>query len=138
MSIPSKQGSLAAAALVATLALAGCGETATTNNFKGEEHQVAARVASFQKHVSESSQKKVCQEDLAAELTKRIAASGKGCEDALKEQLKDVEDLTLTIEGVTIDGKKASATVKSTRDGKTKPATLLLVKEGQDWKISGV
>jgi hypothetical protein len=140
MTLPSKQGRLAIAALVAAGVLAGCGETVTSNGFTGEEHEVAARIASFQKHASETSQKKICSQDLSASLVASIEKSGNGknCEEALKEQLKNVEDLTLTINDVTVHGKHATATVKSVRYGKTRPSTLTLVKEGQDWKISGV
>ena len=119
-------------------ALSSCGETAATNSFQGEEHEVAARISNFQKHVTEASQKKICQEDLAASLTRRIETSGKGCEEALKEQLKDVEDLTLTVQDVTVNGKNATATVRSIRNGIAKPSTLALVKEGQAWRISGL
>ena len=138
MTISSKQGALLIASLASAAALAGCGESVTTNNFQGEQHEVASRVSSFQKHVTEASQKKICTEDLAAPLIARIRASGKGCQEALKEQLKNVEDVSLSIKTVTVHGKNATATVKSVRNGKTVPSTLTLVKEGKGWKISGV
>jgi len=142
MTISSKQGRIALAALVSAAGLAGCGEVVSTNKFKGAEHEVAARISNFQKHVEQASQKKICSEDLAAGLVARIDASGKpygkDCEAALKEQLKNVEDETLTVDTVTVHGKDATAGVKSVEYGKSVPKTLTLVKEANGWKISGV
>jgi Domain of unknown function (DUF4878) len=125
-------------ALTLAAGVAGCGETVATNSFKGEEHAVAQRISNFQKHATESSQSKICEQDLASELKARIKASGKSCSEALKEQLKDVEVLTVTVQSVAVHDRTATATVKSTWSGKTEVSTLKLVKEGEDWKISGV
>jgi hypothetical protein len=138
MTISSKQGALLIASLASAAALAGCGESVTTNKFQGEQHEVASRISSFQKHVQEASQKEICAKDLAAPLVASIGSSGKSCTEALKEQLKNVEDVSLTIKSVTVHGKNATATVKSVRNGKKVPSTLTLVKEGDNWKISGV
>jgi hypothetical protein len=140
----SKQGLAAIASLAVAVGVAGCGETTTSSSFTGEEHAVATRVSNFQKHVSEANEKKVCSEDLASSLVERIResgkreAGGKGCTEVVKELLKDVEDPTLTVQHVKVDGKNAVATVKSVRSGKSRTATLTLVKEGEDWRISGV
>jgi ABC-type glycerol-3-phosphate transport system substrate-binding protein len=138
MVLSSKQARIALAAAAVVLGLAGCGETTSSKSFTGEEHAVAQRVSDFQKHATESSQSKLCNDDLASTLVTSIRASGKGCTEALKEQLKSVEDLTVTIESVSVDGKTATAIVKSTRSGKSVPDTLKLVKEGGAWKISGL
>jgi hypothetical protein len=125
-------------ALALALVVAGCGEAVSTGSFKGEEHIVAQRISSFQKHASEGSQQKICESDLASNLQAQFKASGRGCTEAIKEQLKNVEDLTLTVQSVTVHGRTATATVKSTRSGKSQLSTLKLQKEGEDWKISGV
>jgi hypothetical protein len=144
MRSPSKQGRLAIASLAVAVGLAGCGQTTTTNSFTGEQHAVAARISSFQKHVSEANEKKICEQDLASSLVGRIheagkrEAGGKGCTEVLKELLKDVEDLSLSIQSVTVSGRSASAKVKSVRFGKTHASTVTLVKEGEAWRISGV
>jgi hypothetical protein len=143
MSIPSKQGLLAIASLALAAGLSGCGETAASNNFKGEQHQVAARITAFQKHATEVNEKKICSEDFASGLVARIREagrreSGKGCTETVKEQLKSLDDPTLSIQSVTVHGTSATATVKSVKYGKTKPYTLMLVKEGEHWKIAGL
>lgn len=123
-------------AATCALALAACGETVSTGSFKGESRGVAETVADFQKDATAADEKKLCQNDLAATLTKRLAAAG-GCQAALKEQLKQVDALSLTLESVAVNGANAQARVKSTWAGKNRLSTLLLVKEGARWKISG-
>ncbi len=139
MSLPSKQARLALAALLLGALLAGCGEASTaSNSFTGEAHAVASRVDEFQKHASEGSQSKLCSDDLASGLVVSLRKSGKGCTEVLKEQLKNVEDLTLAVQSVSVHDNHATATVKSTYDGKPKSSTVTLVKEDGAWKISGV
>jgi hypothetical protein len=124
-------------ALALTAGLAACGETASTSGFKGESHNVAQTVASFQSDAGASDQKKLCENDLAASLTAKLSLAG-GCQAALKEQLKEIDALSLTIESIAVNGPRATAHVKSTYAGKSRTGTLTLVKEGSRWKISGV
>ncbi|MGA9284491.1 MAG: hypothetical protein WBV85_03530 [Solirubrobacteraceae bacterium] len=126
---------LSALALIA--GLAACGETASTKGFSGESQKVAQTVANFQSDASANNQKKLCQDDLAATLTNQLSSAG-GCQAAIKEQLKDIDSLGLTIESVAVTGSSALARVKSTYSGKNAITTLKLVKEGSDWKISGI
>jgi hypothetical protein len=126
---------LSALALVA--GLAACGETASTSGFSGESQKVAQTVANFQSDASSNNQKKLCEDDLAATLTNQLRSVG-GCQAAIKEQLKDIDSLGLTIESVAVTGSSALARVKSTYSGKNAITTLKLVKEGSHWKISGI
>jgi hypothetical protein len=134
---------LAPAVLAVAVGLAGCGETVSTGAFTGAHRQVAKRISEFQKHVTESSQTNVCKKDLSIGLQQRIAASkmpagakpaagsstersaalAKTCEETLKEELKEVESLTIRIEAV---------------DGKERLADMTLVKERNAWFISGL
>jgi hypothetical protein len=140
MIVSSKQARLALAGAAVALGVAGCGETTSTKSFQGEEHAVAQRISSFQKDATEGSESKLCDNDLASALVTGIrkSADGKECKEVLKEQVKDVEDPTLTIKSVSVSGNTATATVKSTKAGKSHSYTLKLVKEGGAWKISGV
>lgn len=126
---------------LSALALAACGAApaTSTSGFSGAEHEVAQAIASFQSHASSSEQKKICEEDLAAALVKRLGGL-KGCEAAIKTQLGQVDNPELAIASVQIGarGTKASATVKSIYEGKSRQSTMLLVKEGGKWRISGV
>jgi hypothetical protein len=124
---------------LSALALAACGTTVSTAGFKGEQHEVAQTVSNFQAAATDSEQKKICTEDLAAALVARLGGT-KGCEAAIKSQLTEVDSLEASVESVALaaDGKSATAQVKSVREGKKATSALTLVKEGGKWKISGV
>lgn len=128
-------GGLCALGLIA--GLAACGETASTSGFSGESQKVAQSVADFQTDASANDQKKLCENDLAATLTNQLRGAG-GCQAAIKDQLKDIDSLNLTIESVAVTGSSALARVKSTYSGKSAITTLKLVKEGSHWKVSGI
>jgi hypothetical protein len=124
-------------ALALSAGFAACGETASTSGFKGESHNVAQTVSNFQSDASAGNQKKLCENDLAATLTTRFRGAGR-CEAALKEQLHEIDALSLTIESIAVNGARATAHVKSTYSGKSRISTLTLVKEGSHWRTSGV
>lgn len=118
------------------LALGACGETVSTGSFKGESRHVAEAVSDFQKNASASEERKLCVNDLAKTLTKRLSAVG-GCQAVIKQQLGEVDALNLTIESIAVTGATAQARVKSTWAGKNRISTLSLVREGAHWRISG-
>jgi hypothetical protein len=128
-------GGLCAIALAA--GLAACGETASTSGFNGESHNVAQTVSNFQSDATAGDQKKLCENDLAATVTAHLHGAG-GCQAALKEQLHEIDALSLTIQSIAVNGANATAHVKSTYSGKNHVSALKLVKEGSRWKISGV
>ena len=119
-------------------ALAACGSTTSTSSFKGVEHEVAQRVANLQSDATSSSRENICKNDLAAPIVAKLGGR-KNCEEALKQQLAQIDNLESTIVSVKVapDGKTATAKVKSTYEGKSREATLPLVKEGSSWKLSG-
>jgi hypothetical protein len=133
----TKRAASGVCALVLVVGLAACGETASTSGFSGESQKVAQTVANFQADASANNQKKLCENDLAATLTNQLRGAG-GCQAEIKEQLKDIDSLGLTIESVAVTGSSALARVKSTYSGKNAIATLKLVKEGPHWKIAGI
>jgi hypothetical protein len=118
-----------------TIAVAGCGEEeVSTGSFKGAQGEVAQRISEFQSSATKGENQSICKSDLAASLTARLS----DCQQAIKDQLAEIDKFTLSIESVAIEGDTATATVKSVYGGKTKPSKLKLVKEGKDWKISGL
>ncbi len=131
---------LAALALAGfLLAMGGCGEAVSTSSFSGESKNVAQTLSDFQKDATAGDEEKLCQRDLAATLTSPLKKAGGtgGCQAALKEQLKQVDALNLTVQKISIKGTSAQAQVKSTWSGKNRISTLSLVKEGARWKIAG-
>jgi hypothetical protein len=117
--------------------LGACGEMASTSNFKGESHNVAQTVSNFQSDTTAGEERKLCENDLAPTLTTRLKSAG-GCQAVLKTQLHEIDTLNMTIESIAVTGATAHARVKTTYSGKSRVATLTLVKEGSRWKISGV
>ncbi len=126
-----------AVALALGVSVGACGETASTSSFKGESHNVAQTISNFQTDVTAREQKKLCERDLAATVAGRLARSGGSCQAALKNQLVQIDATGLTIEAIAVNGKKATARVKSTYSGKSAISALTLVNEGGHWKISG-
>ena len=119
-------------------ALAACGSTASSSAFKGVEHEVAQRIADLQSDATSSNRESICKNDLAAPIVTKLGGR-KACEEALKHQLAQIDNLEATIVSVKVapDGKTATAHVRSTYEGKTRERTLPLVKEASGWKVSG-
>jgi hypothetical protein len=124
-------------ALAFAVGVSACAETASTNKFSGESHNVAQTVSNFQADATAEDEKKLCDNDLAAALTVKLGRVG-GCQTVLKAQLHEIDALGLKIESITVNGTHALAHVKSTYLGKDRVSTLALVKEGTHWKISGL
>jgi hypothetical protein len=138
---PPARTSLAATACA--LAFAGCASNVSTSGFKGEEREVAQTTANLQSDTSAQDQKRVCENDLAQSIVQRLNQSPGGCERAIKNQQTEIDPgLEVTVESVHLAGtpaaRTATATVKSTFEGKRRIRTLELVKEGGKWKISGL
>jgi Domain of unknown function (DUF4878) len=137
MKISARQLVTGLCALALPFGVVACGETASTSSFKGESHKIAETVSNLQNDATALSEQKVCGNDLAATLTTRLGGSS-GCQANLKKQLREIDALSMTIKSITVNGEKATARVQSTYSGKNRIATLLLVKEGSHWKVSGV
>jgi len=109
----------------------------SSNDYKGENHAVAEAIANLQTYATANEPQKICSEVLASTVTARLDAEPGGCKQALKDQISQVDTLTLTVQEVQSHGPTtASAGVKSTYSGKSKFTTITLVKEKGAWKIS--
>jgi len=130
------RAALAAPALA--LALAGCGSAVSTSGFTGEQHEIAQTVANLQSDTGAQDQGKVCGNDLAHALVERLGGV-RECEKGIKNQQAEIDPgLEVKVESVHITGTTATASVKSTFEGKHRVSTLEFVKEGGKWKVSGV
>jgi hypothetical protein len=130
-------------ALCAAAALGGCASTVSVTGFKGEERAVAQKVADLETDTVARHQQRVCANDLASALVARLNKARGGCERAIKDQQAEIDPgLEVTVKSVHIGGtasaRTASASVKSTFEGKSRLSTLLFVKEGGKWKVSGL
>ncbi len=124
-------------ALAFAMGVSACAETASTGKFSGESHNVAQTVSNFQTDATAEDEKKLCENDLAATLTTKLALVG-GCQTVLKAQLHEIDALGLKIESIVVKGNYALASVKSTYSGKSRVTELALVKKGSHWRISGL
>jgi hypothetical protein len=126
---------------LSAVALAACGATTSTSTsgFSGAELEVAQTIANLQSNATSAEEKKICEQDLAAAVVSRLGGL-KGCEAAIKTQLNGVDNLEVSVAAVKLapHGTTASATVRSIHEGKTRPSSVSLVKEGGKWKISGL
>jgi len=141
MRIPANRALALLCLALPAVALGACAST-TSSSFKGEQHEVAQVISSFQSDAKGGEDQKICTTDLASTLTTRLDGASGGCKEAIKRQLTDVDSYEVTIHSIQVNsiGAKptASAAVTSTYSGKTRSSTLLLVKEDGKWRISGV
>jgi YbbR domain-containing protein len=124
-------------ALVLALALSACAKTVSTSDYQGEEKQVAQTIANLQTDVTAGNEKKVCSNDLASVRVKALDASPGGCQQAVKNQLAEIDNFEVNVGSIHVNGTTATASVLSVNAGKKRPVTISLVKEGGKWKISG-
>jgi Protein of unknown function (DUF3828) len=138
---PARPLALLCAPLLA-LGVTACASTSSSSSssFKGEQHAIAQVISSLQTEATADEAKQICASLLSTALTARLNAARGGCTEALKSQLAEVDSLEVSVQSVhpAADGKTATAQVKGTREGKKAITTVLLVKENQKWKISGL
>ncbi len=119
--------------------VAACGNTVSAS-FKGESHDVAQTISNLQTDATAGNEQKICSNDLASALVARLSSAAGGCQQAIKNQLGEVDNFEVKVQSIQVNsrGEKASAQVTSIYSGKTRSGILLLVKEGGKWKISGL
>jgi copper chaperone CopZ len=126
------------ALLAMVLAVPGCGaQTDSAGDFDGAEQDVARAIEDLEEAGQEDEPRRICDALLAKELVERIKASGTDCVKAVDKALDEADSFTLTVEDVEVKGAKATARVETGVD-EEKVETLELVREGKDWKISGL
>jgi hypothetical protein len=128
---------LACPALLA-LGMSACATAVSTSNFKGEQKNVAQTIKDLQSDVTAADEKKVCNDDLAASVVKRLNSARGGCQGAIKDQLAEIASSEVRINSISVTGNTASASVKSKYSGKNRTSTVSLVREGSRWKVAAV
>ncbi len=74
---------------------------------------------------------------LASSLRKTLNASG-SCQTKIDNQLKTIDDFTLTIESIKVSGSTATARVQSEYNGSKVIQPVKLVDQKAGWRISSV
>ena len=121
-----------AIALLAALAVAGCGAGSSGGSFEGEEEQVAQVFEDLAEAGREADgERRVCRQLLARELVSEFD----DCNAEVDDALKAADNFDLTVEDVTVNGTSATATVQPGRDADDE-RTVTLAKEGDAWKLA--
>ncbi len=128
---------------VLALALAGCGTagSVSTSGLSGAQKDIATTISNFQSDAETNDASKLCDDDLASNVTQSLSVGGHTCASVLTSQLKVVDSYNLSLidHDITVKGDTATATVQDTQSGRTTHVdTLTLVKQGSTWKISSV
>ena len=127
----SRAASAAALGAVCCL-LVGCGSSSN-------RQQVRAKVHEFAVAVAHKDAKKICTDVFAPSLVRRFKSVGVSCERGMKIFLADLNDPTLAVGKVTVQGSRASAAALSGASGqRTALRTLVLVKTSSGWRIAGL
>ncbi len=133
--LPTRVTALLCAPLLA-LGLSACAQTVSTSGLKGDAKAAGETIKDLQSNATAGEPKKICHDDLASSVVKRLESASGGCQEAIKKQLAEILSVELTVESVQVSGTSATARVKSVYSGKKKISTISLVKEGSKWKIS--
>ena len=134
---------MTAAILAAAALLSGCAAATkdSAEDFKGEQKAVAQTVEDLQKAGTDGDEAKICDDLLAAPVVARLKAqkcAKNDCASALADSLDDADSFEMTVKSVTINGRTATAVVKSEAGKKDRTDTLSLVKEGSIWKLESI
>ena len=127
-------------ALLLAVGLSACSKTVSPSGYTGEAKEVVKTISNLQTDVTAGDEKKICSNDLASTLVKSLNAAKGGCQQAIKNQLVEIDNFELNAGAVAVNAAQHTATahVLSVKSGKKLAATLTLVKEGSTWKISGL
>jgi len=124
----------AAAVLALALALAGCGDPEPT-----DEQQVRSTLNAFTKATAAKDYQRLCDRVLAPSLIADLKKIGLPCEIALQQGLGNVKQPRLIVGDVKIDGKKATAEVRSSAQGQAPSRdTVELVRTEDGWRIASL
>jgi hypothetical protein len=127
------------AALLAALALAGCGaeaEPSSVEKFQGEERAVAQKVEDLQEAGEGRNPEDICSDILASSLVQQLEAANVKCADEMEKAIDDADDYDLQVQDVTVSGSTATAQVRRGDDGPTE--TMEFKKEDGQWRATSL
>ena len=127
------------AALLASVALAGCGaqaEQSSAEKFQGEDRAVAQKIEDLQDAGEGRKPEDICSEILASSLVRQLEAAGVKCADEMKKAIDDADDFDLDVQKVTVSGSTATADVRRGDDGPT--VTMEFAKENGQWRATSL
>jgi hypothetical protein len=116
-------------------AATGCTQQRTaSNDFKGDEKDVAQVVLDLSSDASRGRAAEVCDDLMTARLQKSVAGDS-SCISEVKKAFEDADEATIEVDDVTITGSKATAVVSSEDRKERVKRTFELVREDDGWRI---
>lgn len=79
----------------------------------------------------------ICENVLATSVRAKLNKVG-SCQTIIKNQIKTIDDNTITIEKISLAGTTATATVQSTVNGKKVDSSMTLAKQSGGWRIATI
>jgi len=129
------------AALVLALAAGGCSvggsSTASNGGFTGTRGEVAQTLNTFSSDASSNNATDICANVLGKAALARIAKIGT-CKTIITNQLKTIDDFTLTVESIDLHGATATAHVQTPRNGTKVTQPITLRRETAGWRIDSL
>ena len=126
-------------AIACLLALAGCGQSASSSSdFQGEERAVADVVEELQSAGERRDGDRICKEILAADLVQELEQGGVDCAAELDKALREADDSSLDVTDVQVSGTSATAKVTGKEGTEEREATFELVKENGAWRVEAL
>lgn len=125
------RGLPALGACVALAALAGCASS--------ERDQVQAKVKQFAQATASRDSKTLCEQVLAPSLLARMKAGGITCQKAMQIFVSSVENPTVSIGRIFVNGQTASAITLTSAQGQAGSLdTIQLVKTSHGWRVASL
>ena len=123
-----------AAALALALALGGCGDAGPT-----DEEQVRTTLTAFSKATAAKDYQRLCDRLLAPSLIADLKKIGLPCEIALQQGLGEVKQPKLIVGAVTVEGKTATAQVRTSAQGQAPSSDTVELERTEDgWRIASL
>jgi ketosteroid isomerase-like protein len=123
-----------AVAVALLLALTGCGDAGPT-----DQEQVRTTLTAFSKATAAKDYQRLCDKLLAPSLIADLKKIGLPCEIALQQGLGDVKQPKLIVGDVTVDGKTATAQVKTSAQGQAPSSDTVELERTEDgWRIASL
>ena len=129
--------------ILAVAALAGCGETDNSKDFKGAQKDVAQAIDDLGSHARKLDAAKICDRMLTPDLKAKLAVlatkrSGRGsdCADQLKDSLRDADAFEMDVQSMRIDGSTAAVTVKVKTSADRDPVSTLQLVNQRGWRVA--
>ena len=124
----------AAAALALAVVLAGCGDSGPT-----DEEQVRTTLTAFSRATAAKDYQALCDRILAPSLIADLKKIGLPCEIALQQGLGDVKQPRLIVGDVKVNGKTATAEVRTSAEGQPPSSdTIELEHTDKGWQIASL